>query len=52
MRPIFFKTEIDPRKLSMQFFQIAKQHPGRRRHIHGPLHEMHCKCAACRKVEA
>lgn len=26
--------------------------PGRREHIHGPVHEMRCKCGVCRKVAA
>jgi hypothetical protein len=49
---IFFKSEIDERKLRLPWYELARQHPGRREHIHGPLHEMHCKCAACRKVAA
>lgn len=44
---LFFKTESDPRKLSMLAHQIARQHPGRREAIYGPVHEMNCKCSKC-----
>jgi hypothetical protein len=43
---------IDPRKLSMLPHLIARQHPGRREHIHGRVHSLECRCDACRKVAA
>lgn len=30
-------SSVDPRRLSMLSHQIARQHPGRRQHIHGKL---------------
>jgi len=48
----FTVSAIDPRKLSMQFFQIARQHPGRREHVHGRIHEQFCSCKACSKDAA
>jgi hypothetical protein len=49
---LFFTTKSDPSKLTMLPHQMARQHPGRREHIHGRIHEMACKCSACRKVAA
>lgn len=45
---LFVTSEADPRKLSMLFFQIARQHPGRREHVHGRIHALDCKCRVCR----
>jgi hypothetical protein len=36
----FITSAIDPRKLSMLPHQIARQHPGRREHIYGPIQPM------------
>jgi hypothetical protein len=45
---LFLASAIDPRKLSMLPHEMAKQHPGRREHIHGKIHSMQCKCSGCR----
>jgi hypothetical protein len=45
---LFSNSPIDPRKLTMEFWQIAKQHPGRREHIYGKIHPMDCKCDSCK----
>lgn len=49
---LFFTSSSDPRKLSMLSHTIARQHPGRREHIHGKVHSMDYKCAACTKAAA
>jgi hypothetical protein len=36
----FVTSPVDPRKLSMLPHQIARQHPGRRQHLHGPIQPM------------
>lgn len=46
----FTSSPIDPRKLSLPWHLIARQHPGRREHVHGKVHPMWCKCQACRKA--
>jgi hypothetical protein len=46
----FTTSVIDPRKLSMLSHLMAKQHPGRREHIHGKIHAMDCQCKACRRA--
>jgi hypothetical protein len=40
----------DTRKLYLPWHEIGRQHPGRREHVHGPVHSMECKCHACRKA--
>lgn len=49
---LFFRSKLDERVLRLPWHQIARQHPGRREHIHGPIHEQQCKCSTCRKVAA
>jgi hypothetical protein len=49
---LFFRSEIDPRKLSMLPHEIAKQHPSRREFVHGRIHAMDCNCSSCRKIAA
>jgi hypothetical protein len=44
----FASSPIDPRRLSLPWFNIARQHPGRREHIHGKIHAMDCRCSACK----
>lgn len=47
---LFFTTPIDPRKLSMLPHTIARQHPGRREHVHGKVHALECNCSKCREA--
>jgi Zn finger protein HypA/HybF involved in hydrogenase expression len=49
---LFSNSPIDPRKLTMEFWQIAKQTPAQREHIYGKLHPQWCRCDACKKVAA
>lgn len=46
----FTTSGIDPRRLSMLAHQIARQHPSRREYVHGPVHEMNCRCLTCRAI--
>jgi hypothetical protein len=48
MMRTFLTSALDLRKLTQPWHEIAKQHPGRREHIHGRIHPMDCKCSACR----
>lgn len=41
MSRLFTSTRVDPRRLSMQDHQRARQTPGERRRIHGPIQPMH-----------
>ncbi len=47
---LFTSTPVDPRRLSMLAHTIARQHPGRREHVHGPIHPQFCRCGACRRA--
>jgi hypothetical protein len=47
---LFTTSALDPRKLSMLPFQMAKQHPGRREWIYGKVHPMWCKCQSCKRA--
>lgn len=48
MRLMFKQSQIDERKLRLPWYLLTRQHPSRREHVHGRIHEMDCKCSACK----